>query len=444
MKVLLVALNARYTHSNLALRYLRNEIAGAGHHAVIREFSINQNYFDIIDTITGENPDVIALSVYIWNAELMRTLIADIIKLIPEIKIIVGGPEAGYDAERWKNISGVIAVICGHGEGAMRRLAQNDFQTDEKIIARTNISFADIPFPYTEDDFAALAGKYIYYESSRGCPFSCSYCLSSREDALLEFRDPGQTCDELDRLIDHQSLVIKFVDRSFNADPKRARAIWEHLIKKKGESRFHFEIHPLLLEEADFDCLEHVPQDLFQFEIGVQSIHEKTLRAVGRTGSWEKSKENIRRLINLKNIHIHLDLIAGLPGETLSEIGESIDEIMSLNADHFQLGFLKVLPGTEIASQAEEFGIIRTEKPPYQILANRWLSRQDLTLLRRIEQLIDTTYNGSLSRSVIRDYALREGGYFSAYLAILRYAEKSGFDISTKNPSKLGELFSHL
>ncbi|HNX59650.1 MAG TPA: radical SAM protein, partial [Spirochaetota bacterium] len=385
MKIVLVALNARYTHSNPAVRYLRNEITAAGHDAFIREYSINQNYFDILDSITKESPDVIAFSVYIWNTDIVRALIPDIAKLLPGIRIILGGPEAGYNPACWTGIPGVTAVIKGPGEDAIRTLAANEFQTHGDtgiVIAEKKRHFSDIPFPYTDEDFEILSNRYIYYESSRGCPFACSYCLSSREDHATEFRSAEQTISELDRIIKADALVVKFVDRSFNADPARAREIWAHCIRNGGKSRFHFEIHPLLLSDDDFNLLADAPEGLFQFEIGVQSIHDKTLREIGRKSEWRHIRGKIERLVAMRNIHTHLDIIAGLPFETLEDIAESIDEVMSLGADHFQLGFLKVLPGTVMAERESDYGIVRTERAPYQILSNKWIDSGGITLLR--------------------------------------------------------------
>lgn len=447
MKILLVAVNARYTHSNPAVRYLRNEIVAAGHDAIIREFSINQNYFDMLDSIAKESPDVIAFSVYIWNTDIIRSLVTDIVKLLPGIHIIVGGPEAGYNPSFWTGIPGVTAVIRGPGEDVIRTLADNGFQIHDNtgiVISGKKRHFSDIPFPYTGEDFEILSNRYIYYESSRGCPFACSYCLSSREDHATEFRNVEQTISELDRIIKANALVVKFVDRSFNADPARAREIWAHCIRSGGKSRFHFEIHPLLLSDDDFDLLAEAPEGLFQFEIGIQSIHDKTLREIGRKSEWRHIRGKIERLIALRNIHTHLDIIAGLPFESLEDIAESVNAVMSLGADHFQLGFLKVLPGTVMAERESDYGIVRTDRAPYQILANKWIDSDGISLLRKMDRLIDTTYNDVADRRNFIDFAERNGGFFNSYMRMIEYAEKTGFDMTTKNKVKLDAFMSSL
>jgi radical SAM superfamily enzyme YgiQ (UPF0313 family) len=440
MKTVLVALNARFTHSNLALRYLRNEIERAGHTAVIREFSNNQNYLDILNSIADENPDVILFSVYIWNARIIRSLVSDCARLCPDASIILGGPEAGYNPDHWISLPNVTTVIRGAGETAVRELAKYNFETDKKILERPNPPFDEIPFPYHAHDFSELNGHYLYYESSRGCPFSCSYCISSRSDHNLEFRDVKKVVSEIESITAHNPFLIKFVDRSFNADQERARIIWKNLISHSGQTRYHFEIHPSLLEEDDFSLLESVPAGLFQFEIGIQSVHDNTLREIGRPLDWTSVRQNIARIIAMGNIHIHLDMIAGLPLENMAAVAHSFDEIISLGADHFQLGFLKLLPGTLMRERAGEYGMIATSEPPYQVLQTKWLSREDFVLLGKIEQLVETTWNTRAIRPLVERKNKRFGGYFAFFRTLSGYCEENGFDIRTKNRDKLGQL----
>jgi radical SAM superfamily enzyme YgiQ (UPF0313 family) len=442
MKILFAAINSRYTHSNLALRYLRNAVRKTDHDVVIREFSINQDHFGIIDSIAAETPDVIALSVYIWNALRVEALIPDLKKILPDAKIILGGPEAGYDAQRWLDRHPQIDFIVeGAGEAAMQELASNQFQSAERIIHRRNDPFQSIPFPYQEDDFAVLKNRYLYYESSRGCPFSCSYCISSRTDQNLDMKNADTVISELELIIAHNPPLVKFVDRSFNADPSRALVIWQHLISRTPQTRFHFEIHPALIGEEDLAILRTAPQGLFQFEIGVQSVNDAALRAINRSTDWESSRHAIESLIGLKSIHIHLDLIAGLPFESFDDVANTFNEIMKLCPDHFQLGFLKVLPGTQLYDQAEEFGLVYSAAPPYRILSTRWLSMNDLSRLGRIEMLVESIYNNVHLREKFHHGVTRFGSHFEAYNALSEYCERIGFDISTRSEAKIASLF---
>ena len=296
MKVVLVGINARFTHSNLALRYLREVTSGLPHTTVIREFTINMPLLDIAQSIMDEDPDVTAFSVYIWNAELAIKLISLLKLLKPPMTIIAGGPEAGYRAENWLAQSpGTDIVIEGAGEAAFLDLAQNSFHHNGRIIQLKNLPFAKIPFPY-KSGFDGLENRYLYYESSRGCPFSCSYCLSSRGDQYLEFRPVETVYAELDILLKQKPVLVKFIDRSFNADRDRAINIWRYLIRKATATRFHFEIHPLLIGDEELELLAAAPEGLFQFEAGVQSTNFRTLGEIGRPVPWEKIRDRLAQL----------------------------------------------------------------------------------------------------------------------------------------------------
>lgn len=394
--ILLAAVNARYTHSCLALYCLKSALRGLDDSVAIREFSINQDTSDIASRITDVGADVIALSVYIWNSELMKHLIPEIGSRCPGRILVLGGPEVSYNAATWiEAFPCVDHIIIGHGEEAFRRLALNSFRNCEPVIAVPNPPFADMPMPYTREDLAALHARYVYYESSRGCPYSCTYCLSSRSDQKLELKPAGTVAGELDLILRSRPLLVKFVDRTFNASRDHSRAIWSHLIDHHsgGPSAFHFEVHPHLLDEEDFTLLARAPKGLFQFEIGIQSTSSETLAAVKRTGAWEREKEALKRLISLGTIRIHCDLIAGLPFEDMASQARSFNGLYGLGPGHLQLGFLKILPGTEMMETALQYGMEYSDHAPYQVIKNRWLSGTEIVLLERIALLLDRLYN---------------------------------------------------
>jgi len=457
MKVFLGAINARYTHTNLAIHYLRNEIEPR-HETVLCEFNINQDRIDILEEIVAIAPDVVMLSVYIWNSRIVKALIPDIRKLLPDARIILGGPEVSYNTQEWLDrFSQIDFIVCGSGEDAVKILSENDFKVSsilrkggprEIVFSNESLNsflgetrdFSQIGFPYREEDFAQFAHRYIYYESSRGCPFSCAYCISSREDQKLEYKSAAQTILELTRILSHDPMIIKFVDRTFNSDAQRAREIWQYLSDYKSRAKFHFEIHPLLLEEDDFRLLETIEPEKFQLEIGVQSVNSKSLAEVSRPVEWQSIRHSIARIVTMKNIHIHLDLIVGLPFETLMHVAKSFDEIISMSPDHFQLGFLKALPGTPVRAKAEEYGLVYTEEAPYQILQNKWISIEEIALVRKIENLVGTVYNSHLFENLVAIAAEKYGGYFAAFSALVDFMKKKDFTLTTKNETKLREI----
>ncbi|MCF7859418.1 MAG: B12-binding domain-containing radical SAM protein [Candidatus Cloacimonetes bacterium] len=436
-KLHIVGINARYTHSNLAIRYLRNSIQDLDLETDILEFSINQPDLNILEKIVKERPDIIAVSVYIWNTQKIISLISELKKILPQTKLILGGPEVSYNAEEWlKNYPQIDFVIGGSGEAGFRYLLENDCTINENILVRKNPHFSKIPFPYLETDFPKLLDKYLYYESSRGCSFNCSYCLSSRLDQKQEFRDLILVKKELEFLIARKPRIIKFVDRTFNIKKEHSRAIWEFLIDLNPSTKFHFEIHPELLEDEDFEILQSCPADLFQFEIGIQSTNPPTLESIHRRSSWSKISVSIRKLINLNNINIHVDLIAGLPFEGLKQFKKSFNDIYSLGADNMQLGFLKILPGTELAEQTYDFRMIATSQNPYLILQNNWLSFQDLIKLHQIEKLLNTFKNSHNFDTLISHLIPLHGSAYDLYWEFASYLTSKKYDLNTKNWQK--------
>ncbi len=393
-KIALVAINARYTHSCLALYCLKSYVRGLGHYVFLREYSLRRDTDEIAEEIATGKPDVVGLSVYIWNAEMMKRLVPALRRRLPGTLIVLGGPEAGYDPDRWlRGVPGVDCVVRGPGEqGFAHLLAQGP---GAGIIDVPNAPFPELPFPYEEADFPGLANRYVYYESSRGCPFRCTYCISSRDDQALEFRPPELVREELAVILSRKPMMVKFVDRTFNASRNHSRGIWSLLLDIHGDipTRFHFEIHPALLEEEDFEILSRCPPGLFHFEIGVQTVNPWAREEIRRGGEWARERQQIERLVRDGRVRVHLDLIAGLPGDDLAWAQRSFNELYSLGPRHLQLGFLKVLPGTEMAASAPVHGIAWDPSPPYRVRETAWLSADDLNRLDRVAHLVDRLHN---------------------------------------------------
>lgn len=428
-KILLIAINARFTHSNPALYYLRNFVEESNQEFEIEilELAIKQHIPEMVSAIYLKKPSAVFLSVYIWNSEIVRYLLLDLKKVLPECKIVLGGPEVSFNAEEWLNsYSAIDYIISGAGETGFKYLLDNKIAVEEKIVSQKNPSFTAIPFPYRKSDLAQLSGHYVYYEASRGCPFRCSYCLSSRSDQKLEFRELSQIERELQFFINSELKIVKLVDRSFNARSEFSRHIWRFLIANyRAGLTWHFEIYPDLLEDEDFAILAMAPLDYFQLEIGIQSVNETTLRAVNRPEKWLSVKPKIQRLQALKNMHIHVDLIAGLPYEDLAAFGHSFNEIYSLQAEDFQLGFLKVLPGTEIADKQREYGIEFSTKAPYSFYSTKWLSYADQLRLFKIEFLLDRYSNSGHFKVTEAELAAKFASPFAFYTQLAEYRDRA-------------------
>ena len=430
--ILLLGINARFTHSNLTIRYLRNYISDLPFKIVIKEVTIKCSLLEILAILQEEKPEIIGISVYIWNSEIVKKVLPEIKKILSESQLILGGPEVSYNPEQWLEIFPEIDhIICGFGEEGFRCLLEQEIA--EKIIHKQNPHFSKIKFPYLDSDFPDLKQKYIYYESSRGCPFKCSYCLSSRIDQKLEFREFEQVKKELLFLIEKEPKIIKFVDRTFNINPELYRKIWEFLIKIHPKTRFHFEIHPHLLEDEDFEILKKCPEGLFQFEIGIQSTNPKTLQSIHRICNWKETKQNIQRLLKLKTIHIHVDLIAGLPFEDFSVFKDSFNNIYEMKADYFQLGFLKILSGTEMDEKTEEYEIITTNSAPYEVLKTHWLSFNELLQIHKIENLINLFYNSHKFEMVISNLLKYFESPFDLYRNLAEFLKKQEILFQQKN-----------
>ncbi len=462
MQVLLLGINGRYSHSNLALRYLRNEVEAEGHNARLLEFEITSKREDILQAIVGVSerngvsaepallagepapPDVVLISVYVWNALLVRALLPDIRSLLPEARLILGGPEVSYSVDEWlRRHPEISCVVPGAGEQAVRELARRGFGTESRrVYSVPNRPFGEIPFPYRENELAAMSYRYIYYESSRGCPCACSYCVSGREDQAPEFRSLDQTVRELELILAAERRlpsppIVKFVDRTFNADPERARAIWSFLCTVDSNATFHFEVHPAFLQDEDFAVLAEAPTGRFQFEIGVQSVHRRTLREIRRAGDWARSRPAVARVLELGTVAVHLDLIVGLPHDGPKEIAESIDDVLALKPRRFEIGFLKSLPGTGVRASAAQAGLVVMKDPPYHVLSSAWLGIGDIARLRDIEQLVDAVWNANRFEQQLDALAARRGGYYAALLFLRERANRIGYNLATRQRHKV-------
>ncbi len=390
MKVLLAAINASWTHSCPALYYLRNMLP-QGYQAQIAEFTLKQPVSETAAEIFSRNPQVLCLSIYIWNALYLRQLLPLLRQGLPEAKIVIGGPEVSFDEEAPAKYNPDY-LVRGYGEMAFRRLAESMFILPDKVLPEIPLPLADIPFPYRDEDIALLQGKIVYYESSRGCACRCIYCLSGREEKCC-FLPLERVYSDIPKLLKMQPKVIKFVDRSFNQDKQRARAIWQFVIALETEVPFHFEVHPDWLEQEDFTLLANASPGRLQFETGIQSIHPRTLRTIGRFSDWQKAKHNLIRLRQETHVSIHSDLLAGLPGERLDEVLTSLREALQTNPQEIQLGLLKILWGTPMRELAAKLGYTWDTNPPYQVRSTPELSLGEMTYLQKLAAVLNFYWN---------------------------------------------------
>ena len=413
MKLLLTAINAKYIHSNLAV-YSLSAAAGGRSCVELAEFTINHRTEEILQELYLRKPDVLLFSCYIWNIVYVRELVENCRKIMPGVPVWLGGPEVSWNAEEFlRENPGADGILCGEGEEIFRRLVEcyeNGQADTENLAAIPGLVFRDrakkricsnpparlpdlneIPFPYT--GVSEFENRIIYYESSRGCPFSCSYCLSSVEKSV-RFRSLDKVCRELQFFLDRKVPQVKFVDRTFNSRKSHAVAIWKYILEHdNGITNFHFEIEAELLDEEELELLGCMRPGLVQLEIGVQSANQNTLTAVRRKTDLEQLETVVAQIRKRHNIHQHLDLIAGLPFEDYSSFGSSFDRVFSMHPEQLQLGFLKVLKGAPMYQDAEKYGIVYRSQPPYEVLSTPWLSFGDLLRLKMIEEMVEIYYN---------------------------------------------------
>ena len=447
LKILLAACNAKYIHSNLAVYNLKSCSGEYSPNVVIKEYTINQIRDDILKDIYLEQPDVICFSCYIWNISFVKELVPDLKKILPHVDFWAGGPEVSYDAvEFLKKNPAFFGVMVGEGEETFHELAgyyierkpENlkeirgvAFHDETKVpdIVHTGwrelMDLSKVPFAYS--NLTEFKNRIIYYESSRGCPFSCSYCLSSI-DKKLRFRDIELVKKELQFFIDNKVPQVKFVDRTFNCKHDHAMAIWRYITEHdNGITNFHFEISADLLREEELALMKTMRPGLIQLEIGVQSTNPQTIKAIRRTMDFEKLKGIVEQIHGFGNIHQHLDLIAGLPYEGYDSFHKSFCDVYALRPEQFQLGFLKVLKGSHMMEMTGEYQILYKDREPYEVLSTAWLTYGEILGLKMVESMVEVYYNSGQFKHTLVFLEQYFEDPFRMYEALGRFYEKKGY-----------------
>lgn len=447
MKVLLTAVNAKYIHSNPAVYSLQKFVTAYapeyGRNVELAEFTINHYADDILQEIYRRRPDVVAFSCYIWNLQMIERVLEDLPRVLPEVQIWAGGPEVSYDAPEFlKKHDCMTGVMMGEGEETFLELMEywhgkkklneipgltwRDGEGEIKVQpGRPLLDMNRIPFLYDElDDFEH---RIIYYESSRGCPFSCSYCLSSI-DKSVRFRDAQTVVKELQFFLDRKVPQVKFVDRTFNCRHSHALTIWNYIREHdNGITNFHFEIAADLLNEEELALLNTMRPGLVQLEIGVQSTNQKTIEAIDRVMDFSHLCSVVKRVQSGHNIHQHLDLIAGLPWENFDSFRQSFNDVYHLYPDQLQLGFLKVLKGSRMQEKAEEYGIVYHSDPVYEVFYTNWISYQEILELKQIEDMVEVYYNSGQFPNTIRHLEKEFCDPFTMYQQMAAFYGQQGW-----------------
>ena len=443
MKILLAACNAKYIHSNLAVYDLKAYSSDYDEHVILREYTINQPKDEILKDIYSSGADVVCFSCYIWNISFVRELIRDLVKILPKTAFWAGGPEVSYDAEKFlTEMTEMTGVMVGEGEktfhdllefyidgkDSLEEISGIAYRTGDKIIHngwRELMDLSAIPFVY--EHLEKFENRIIYYESSRGCPFSCSYCLSSI-DKKLRFRDLELVKKELQFFLDHRVPQVKFVDRTFNCKHEHAMTIWKYILEHdNGVTNFHFEISADLLREEEMELMSQMRPGLIQLEIGVQSTNPETIRAIHRHMDLKKLEHCVNRVHSFRNIHQHLDLIAGLPYEDYDTFHQSFNDVYRMKPDQLQLGFLKVLKGSLMQKEAEVYGIVYKEKEPYEVLSTNWLTYGEVLKLKMVESMVEVYYNSGQFWHTLEYLVPFEKDAFTFYEKLGSFYEKKGY-----------------
>ena len=447
MKILLAACNAKYIHSNLAVYNLKSCSGEYSSRVVVKEYTINQIRDDILKDIYLEQPDVVCFSCYIWNISFVRELVPDLKKILPQVELWAGGPEVSYDAvEFLKKNPAFFGVMVGEGEETFHELAGYYIERKpETLSGIRGVAFRDenkgrdvvhtgwrelmdlskVPFAYS--NLTEFKNRIIYYESSRGCPFSCSYCLSSI-DKKLRFRDIELVKKELQFFIDNKVPQVKFVDRTFNCKHDHAMEIWRYITENdNGITNFHFEISADLLRAEELALMKTMRPGLIQLEIGVQSTNPQTIKAIRRTMDFEKLKGIVEQIHSFGNIHQHLDLIAGLPYEGYDSFHKSFCDVYALRPEQFQLGFLKVLKGSYMMEMTGEYQILYKDREPYEVLSTAWLTYGEILGLKMVESMVEVYYNSGQFKNTLVFLEKYFDDPFRMYEALGRFYEKKGY-----------------
>ena len=456
MKILLAACNAKYIHSNLAVYNLRAYAEEYRENIILKEYTINQQKDEILRDIYLEKPDIICFSCYIWNIFFVKEIAEDLKKILPDSVFWAGGPEVSFDAEDFlKKNPGFFGVMVGEGEetfrelcrfyvenkGSLEEISGIAFYSGEKIRHngwREIMDLSKVPFAY--ENMEDFRNKIVYYESSRGCPFSCSYCLSS-VDKKLRFRNLDLVKKELQFFIDRKVPQVKFVDRTFNCKHSHAMEIWKYILEHdNGMTNFHFEISADLLKEEELSLMEKMRPGLIQLEIGVQSTNQDTIKAIRRTMDFERLSEIVNKIHSFGNIHQHLDLIAGLPYENYDSFRNSFNQVYALKPEQLQLGFLKVLKGSLMKEMAEEYGIVHKEKEPYEVLSTKWLSYGEILKLKTVESMVEVYYNSGQFQNTLNYIESFFEDAFSLYEELGKFYEEKGYHSISHSRMKRYEI----
>lgn len=448
MRVLLIAVNAKYIHSNPAVYSLRAYAQAAlGNQPEvgieIAEYTINQNTENILADIYRHRPDIAAFSCYIWNWNTIQELLPELPKLLPDTKLWLGGPEVSFHAEKiLAQYTQLTGIMVGEGEETFTQLVRfyhapkGQLQDIPGLVLpqgrtqpRELTDMSKLPFLY--EDLGKFQNRIIYYESQRGCPFRCAYCLSAI-DKSVRLRDIETVKKELQYFLDHKVSQVKFIDRTFNCNAAHALAIWRYLLENdNGVTNFHFEIAADLMTEEELEVLKQMRPGLIQLEIGVQSTNEQTLHAINRYMSLEHLRQVVDKIHSFHNIHQHLDLIAGLPYEDYDSFVTSFNDVYSMRPQQLQLGFLKVLKGSPIEEKAEEYGIVYNSRPPYEVLYSRWIPYDDVLRLKGIEEMVELYYNSCQFTHTLPVLEKEFSSPFAMYEALSQYYEEKGYYINT-------------
>ncbi len=448
MRVLLIAVNAKYIHSNPAVYSLRayaqaalGDLPEVG--IEIAEYTINQNTENILADIYRRKPDIAAFSCYIWNWNTIQELLPELPKLLPDTRLWLGGPEVSFHAEKiLAQYTQLTGIMVGEGEETFTQLVRfyhapkGQLQDIPGLVLpqgrtqpRELTDMSKLPFLY--EDLGKFQNRIIYYESQRGCPFRCAYCLSAI-DKSVRLRDIETVKKELQYFLDHKVSQVKFIDRTFNCNAAHALAIWRYLLENdNGVTNFHFEIAADLMTEEELEVLKQMRPGLIQLEIGVQSTNEQTLHAINRYMSLEHLRQVVDKIHSFHNIHQHLDLIAGLPYEDYDSFVTSFNDVYAMRPQQLQLGFLKVLKGSPIEEKAEEYGIVYNSRPPYEVLYSRWIPYDDVLRLKGIEEMVELYYNSCQFTHTLPVLEKEFSSPFALYEALSQYYEEKGYYINT-------------
>lgn len=438
MKTILIAINSKYVHLNLAIRSMN---AFMDNKLDTLEFNINTDIVSVFGDILAQKPDCVMFSCYIWNIDYVLKLSADLKKALPNLKVVLGGPEVSFDAKTVaKNNPHIDYILCGECEELLPKfidkLEQNQ-PTDGLLGVVTKNGNGDDSYnllddvnklrPVSEIYFDTPKNKIYYYETTRGCPFSCSYCLSGSIKDTTRYLDLERVYADIEFFAKHEIPLVKLVDRTFNANKARAKAIIRYIRENSGVTSYHFEVGADILDDEIIELLNTAPHGKFQLEAGVQSCNEKTLETVVRTANFDKIASNTKKIIEAKNVHMHLDLIAGLPYENFESFGRSINKLYELDAHHLQLGFLKLLKGSKLALEAEKYEITYRDYPPYEVISTADISAQELMFLKLVEELVERYYNADCGRTLLNRLLSSFETPFDMLCAIARDFHKKGY-----------------